>query len=165
MLSICICLTRSFTLTSLTTLWQVIYTILYVVPFYLSTTTRPSRALSRDAPSVIRARIASVSLSCAVCSAITLLILTSGGRATYGAGLHAMGWWPVGLWETATSVLLTAVLFLGPLYEALIVHGGWREWARLKPVYDLFGELTTWRNIVAVSFFFFSLLNPQPLLL
>ncbi|OAA57866.1 CaaX prenyl proteinase Rce1 [Niveomyces insectorum RCEF 264] len=42
----------------------VLYTVVYVAPFYLSPLTRPSATLSRDAPSVIRARIASVTLSC-----------------------------------------------------------------------------------------------------
>ncbi|KAK7746058.1 CAAX prenyl protease [Diatrype stigma] len=131
----------------------VIYTFLYVAPFYLSRTTRPSRTLSRDAPSVIQARILSVSLTCTACSAITLLILTSSGvGATYGEGLHSMGWWPVGLPETARALLLTAALFSGPLYETLIVHEGWRDWVRLEPVYELFGEWTTWRNIVAGPF-------------
>lgn len=133
---------------------QVIYTFLYVAPFYLSRTTRPSRTLSRDAPSVIQARILSVSLTCTACSAITLLILTSSSSAvgaTYGEGLHSMGWWPVGWRETARALLLTAALFSGPLYETLIVHEGWRDWVRLEPVHELFGEWTTWRNIVAVS--------------
>ena len=128
-----------------------IYTCLYVLPFYLSPTTRPSRTLSRDAPTVIRARVASVSLTCAVCSAITLLILTSRARATYAEALHSMGWWPVGLSETARSLLLTAALFAGPLYESLVVHRGWRDWVRLEPVRELLREWTTWRNIVAVS--------------
>ncbi|KAI0399036.1 CaaX protease [Xylaria palmicola] len=130
----------------------VIYTLFYVVPFYLSATTRPSRTLSRDAPSVIRARIASVSLTCVVCSLITLVVLTSQGRATHGEALHSMGYWPLGLPETAKSLLLTAILFSGPLYESLLVDGGWREWMTLEPVSGLFGEWTRWRNIVAGPF-------------
>jgi prenyl protein peptidase len=62
-----------------------------------------------------------------------------------------MGYWPVGLVETAKTLLLTAILFVGPLYETFIVHGAWREWSGLQPVTDLFNEWTAWRNIVAVS--------------
>ncbi|KAI1497503.1 hypothetical protein F5X99DRAFT_361243 [Biscogniauxia marginata] len=127
----------------------VIYTFIYVVPFYLSSKTRPSRTLSRDAPSVIRARITSVSLTCIVCSIITLVILTSEGRASYGEALHSMGYWPVGLVETVKSLLLTAILFSGPLYETLVVDGAWRDWFSLQPVSQLFSEWTMWRNIVA----------------
>lgn len=138
---------------------QVLYTLTYVAPFYLSSKTRPSRTLSRDAPSVIRARIASVTLTCVVCTISTFLILTarhegSGAEPTTSArsALHSMGWWPVGLAEAGKTLLLTAVLFLGPLFEMLVVHGGWRDWLKLRPLYELFGEWTTWRNIVAVSY-------------
>lgn len=133
---------------------QVIYTAIYVVPFYLSPRTRPSQTLSRDAPSVIRARIASVSLSCVVCSVVTFVILTSQGRATNAEALHALGYWPVGLTETVKCLLLTAVLFAGPLYEYLVVDEGWRDWIALRPASKLFSEWITWRNIAAVSSLF-----------
>ncbi|KAI1375752.1 hypothetical protein F4677DRAFT_445916 [Hypoxylon crocopeplum] len=130
----------------------VIYTFIYVVPFYISPTTRPSPTLSRDAPSVIRARIASVSLACAVCSVITFVILTSQGRATTAEALHALGYWPLGLVETAKCLLLTAVLFAGPLYEYLVVDEGWRDWLASRPLSVLFSEWITWRNIIAGPF-------------
>ncbi|KAI1174176.1 CaaX protease [Nemania sp. FL0916] len=131
----------------------ILYTLLYVVPFYLSSTTRPSRTLSRDAPSVIRARVASVSLTCVVCSLITYAILTSssGGHAnaTPREALHSLGYWPLGIGEAAHAVLLTAILFAGPLYAALIVEGGWRRCLSLESVMEVFTEWTRWRNIVA----------------
>ncbi|KAI1412981.1 hypothetical protein F5Y13DRAFT_189782 [Hypoxylon sp. FL1857] len=130
----------------------VIYTLIYVVPFYLSPTTRPSPTLSRDAPSVIRARIASVSLTCVACSAITFVILTSQGQATAAETLHTLGYWPIGLVETGKCFLLTAVLFAGPLYEYLVVDEGWRDWLTLRPLSELFSEWTKWRNIVAGPF-------------
>jgi prenyl protein peptidase len=61
-----------------------------------------------------------------------------------------MGWWPVGVLDAVRSVLLTAILFAGPLYESLIVQGSWRDLVRLKPLFEL-REWTTWRNIVAVG--------------
>ncbi|KAI4868917.1 hypothetical protein F4820DRAFT_76378 [Hypoxylon rubiginosum] len=127
----------------------VIYTVIYVAPFYLSPRTRPSPTLTRDAPSVIRARIASVSLSCVVCSLITFLILTSSGRATTAEALHALGYWPIGLVETFKCLSLTAVLFAGPLYEYLVIDEGWRDWLALQPVSKVFNEWTRWRNIAA----------------
>jgi prenyl protein peptidase len=133
---------------------KVIYTLVYVLPFYLSSTTRPSRALSRDAPSVIRARITSVTLTCVICSVATFVILTSKGQATNADALHSMGYWPAGLVATAKTLLLTAILFAGPLYETLVVHGAWRDWLSLQPVTELFSEWTTWRNIIAVGFTF-----------
>ncbi|ERS97163.1 prenyl protein peptidase [Sporothrix schenckii 1099-18] len=144
----------------------VVYTIIYVAPFYLSSLTRPSPSLSRDAPSVIRARIASVSVSCAICSVVTFLLLTTNGKPGDGTrllnfdALHLMGVFPVGLVETWNALLLTAGLFVGPLFEYFVVERGWRAWAgrasadgstppRLfGPLYFL-GEWTDWRNLVA----------------
>jgi prenyl protein peptidase len=65
-----------------------------------------------------------------------------------------MGYWPLGLAETARSLLLTAVLFTGPLYETLVVDGEWKHWLSLRPVSDLFSDLMLWRNIVAVCLTF-----------
>jgi len=130
---------------------QVFYTLLYVVPFYLSARTRPSATLSRDAPSVIRARIASVTLTCALCSAATFYVLTSPGHASSQDAAHLMGYWPVGLVAAGSVLLLTALLFAGPLFEQLVVHSGWRACVKLEPVKELLGDWITWRNIVAVS--------------
>ncbi|EPE29698.1 hypothetical protein GLAREA_00858 [Glarea lozoyensis ATCC 20868] len=126
-----------------------VYTLIYVVPFYLSSTTRPSANLSRDAPSVIRGRIASVTTSCTICSIATFVILcTIVKDGTFGAAFHAMGWYPIGILETVKAVGLTAVLFLGPLFEAGIVQGGWRDWIRLRGLSMLSGWMG-YRNIVA----------------
>lgn len=123
--------------------------------------------MSRDAPSVIRARIASVTLSCAICSVVTFLLLTTNGKPEDGTrllnfdALHLMGYFPVGLAETWNALLLTAGLFLGPLFEYFIVERGWRAWAGLDsadggsmrprlfgPLYQL-AEWADWRNLVA----------------
>ncbi|CAK7565084.1 MAG: CAAX prenyl protease [Sporothrix epigloea] len=141
------------------------YTIIYVAPFYLSSLTRPSATLSRDAPSVIRARITSVSLSCLICSVVTFLLLTSHGkeadptRSLNRDAIHMMGYFPVGLAEMVNSLLLTAGLFLGPLFEHLVVERGWRAWAGLPtpdmprarvlgPLFEL-EDWVNWRNYVA----------------
>ncbi|KAI8635017.1 CaaX protease [Xylariaceae sp. FL1651] len=74
------------------------------------------------------------------------------GRATNGEALHSMGYWPVGLAETGRSLLLTAILFSGPLFETLVVEGGWRHLFSLQSMSGLFGEWIVWRNIVAGPF-------------
>lgn len=122
-----------------------------MIPFYLSPKTRPSPTLSRDAPPVIRARIASVTLTCAAASLTTLAVLTRAGGHSLGAALHALGYWPLGLAEALTALALTALLFLGPLFESLVAEGGWRDWATLEPVKVVLREITAWRNIVAVG--------------
>ncbi|KAJ0116549.1 bi-domain-containing protein [Diaporthe amygdali] len=135
--------------TSTAVLLLVLYTLLYVIPFYLSPKTRPSPTLSRDAPSVIRARITSVTITCAVTSLTTFAVLTRVGGYDAGGALHALGYWPVGLAEALKALLLTATLFLGPLFEALVVEDGWRDWVALEPVKEVLREMTAWRNIVA----------------
>ncbi|KAF3770299.1 Abi-domain-containing protein, partial [Cryphonectria parasitica EP155] len=126
----------------------VLYTLLYVIPFYLSPRTRPSARLSRDAPSVIRARITAVSLTCALTSLCTLGVLVVTGKYENAQALHAMGYWPVGVVESFRALLLTALLFAGPLFEALVVEGGWRSWVTLEPMKMVLEEWTAWRNYV-----------------
>lgn len=134
---------------------QVLLTLLYVVPFYLSPTTRPSPSLSRDAPSVIRARIRAVTGSCIVSSVLVLWLIVEGDNSSLGAGVRLLGWWPVGLLETLRSLLLTAILFLGPLFERGIVEGEWKFWFRRSSLSECLGGWIGWRNYVAVSTSFF----------
>lgn len=124
-----------------------------MAPFYLSPRTRPSARLSRDAPSVIRARITAVSLTCAVASLATLAVLVTKGGYENREAFHSMGYWPIGVMESLRALLLTATLFLGPLFETLVVEGYWRECLAGEPLKEVFGDWNTWRNIVAVSLF------------
>ncbi|KAK3692756.1 hypothetical protein B0T22DRAFT_24839 [Podospora appendiculata] len=126
-----------------------LYALVYFVPFYFSRTARPSPTLSRDAPSVIRARIGSVTVSCAVCCAATYLVLAQTASASVPEVLHLMGVWPPALVDGARALLLTALLFLGPLYSYLVVDDGWRSWLALEPLRELWEEWTFWRNYVA----------------
>lgn len=131
-----------------------------MVPFYLSPTTRPSPSLSRDAPSVIRARIRVVMGSCIVSSVLVLWLIVEEDNSSLGAGVRLLGWWPVGLLETLRSLLLTAILFLGPLFERGIVEGEWKFWFRRSSLSECLGGWIGWRNYVAVSTSFFFLSVP-----
>ncbi|KAK0623451.1 hypothetical protein B0T14DRAFT_564807 [Immersiella caudata] len=126
----------------------VLYALLYFLPFYASSTTRPSPTLSRDAPSVIRARIRSVTISCFFCLAATAIILTNTAGVSPSTILHLTGIWPLALLDTLRVLSLTALLFLGPLFHYFIVDSGWQDWLRLTPFHELHAEWTTWRNIV-----------------
>lgn len=125
-----------------------------MVPFYLSPTTRPSPTLSRDAPSVIRARIRTVTGSCIVSSVLVLWLIVEEDNSSLGAGFRLLGWWPVGLLETLRSLFLTAILFLGPLFERGIVEGEWKYWFRRSKLSESLGGWIGWRNYVAVCTFF-----------
>ncbi|KFY20565.1 hypothetical protein V491_03617, partial [Pseudogymnoascus sp. VKM F-3775] len=128
----------------------VFYTFLYVAPFYLSSATRPSPTLSRNVPSVIKARIRSVTWTCTICTISTFLLLTYlSPSSTPLTTLHLMGYHPTGLLPSLKAILLTATLFLGPLFESAIVEGNWRSWIRLDGLTTLWTDLPTYRNLVA----------------
>jgi prenyl protein peptidase len=128
-----------------------LYTIIYVAPFYVSHETRPSPRLFRDSPTVIQGRIVTVTMSCIICSVTTFVLLAAGERRGPLPALHTMGYYPLGLAETAKCLTLTALLFLGPLFEGGVVEGGWRRWVRLRGVGTVLRSWTGYRNYVAVS--------------
>ncbi|OIW33329.1 hypothetical protein CONLIGDRAFT_711245 [Coniochaeta ligniaria NRRL 30616] len=126
------------------------YAILYFLPFYLSATTRPSPNLSRDAPSVIRSRIRSVLLSCTICTLTTCLILTH-FRASSSDILHLTGLYPLALTSSLRALAVTALLFLGPLFNTLVAERSYTLWLSLppQPLAEIWSDWTTWRNLVA----------------
>ncbi|QDS76803.1 hypothetical protein FKW77_002530 [Venturia effusa] len=130
-------------------LLSVAFIVLYVLPFYLSKTTRPSPTLSRDAPSVIRARIRAVTCACIVNAAIAIFIIVQYAQANVYETLHLLGWWPVDPLDSMRTLLLCAILFAGPLFEEGIVEGSWRDWVRGKYVVETLSSWTGWRNLVA----------------
>ncbi|KAG7133582.1 CAAX prenyl protease 2 like protein [Verticillium longisporum] len=123
------------------------YTLAYVLPLYASSDTRPSPELLRDDPRVIRARIRSVLCSTAMCSFCTFIFLHR-NYALAMDPLHAMGYWPLGVTEAASSVLLTAILFSAPLFETLVLDGVWKDLVSTRAIIDVWQSWTTWRNIV-----------------
>ncbi|EER28999.1 hypothetical protein D8B26_000739 [Coccidioides posadasii str. Silveira] len=124
-------------------------TLLYVVPLYMSKASRPSPTLSRDAPSVIKYRVRAVMTACFICSLGTLYLIVSKGHTTYLEALRFLGWWPLGPLEIVKSLFLTAILFLGFLFERGIAEGQWRNWIRWQSLIEPLTEWAGWRNYVA----------------
>ncbi|KIV99924.1 hypothetical protein, variant 2 [Verruconis gallopava] len=60
-----------------------------------------------------------------------------------------LGWWPVNPVDVLRTTLLCAILFAGPLFEAAIVEGRWRDWLWGTHVVETFSSWTGWRNLVA----------------
>lgn len=120
-----------------------------MAPLYISRTTRPSPSLSRDAPSVIRARIRAVTLSCLGGTVAVLLLILNKSNASLGGALHYLGWWPISLGDIIRSLFLTAILFTGPLFERGIAEGEWRDWVRGRQVSETLRGWIGWRNFVA----------------
>jgi prenyl protein peptidase len=127
------------------------YALLYFLPFYLSASTRPSPTISRDSPSVIQSRIRSVLLTCALTLTTTSLILSRTGATPLDI-LHLTGLYPVSLPSSLRALSLTALLFLGPLFDTLVVQRSYTLFTSSfppQPLTELWTEWTAWRNIVA----------------
>ncbi|PYH49668.1 CAAX prenyl protease RCE1 [Aspergillus saccharolyticus JOP 1030-1] len=129
--------------------FSVLLTLLYVIPFYVNATTRPSPTLSRDAPSVIRARIRSVTLSCIVSTLIVAWLIIGKDDGSLTEALKLLGWWPVSFTDIFRSLILTAILFAGPLFERGIAEGEWREWVHGSRITASLRSWIGWRNYVA----------------
>lgn len=138
-------------LNHLVTFSQITYTILYVLPFYLSPTTRPSPTLSRDNPVVIRTRISCVVLSVLISSLTTIYVITICAGATLGEVLRFLGWYPISILEAVKVLFLTSLLFAGPLFESGIVESGWRDWIQGHSLQEILSSWIGFRNFVAVG--------------
>ncbi|CAO2648543.1 Nn.00g078100.m01.CDS01 [Neocucurbitaria sp. VM-36] len=123
------------------------YVFIYVIPFYLSSATRPSPTLTRDAPSSIRARTRAVTFSTLICSAVTVLVLYKHDVSATET-VKLLGLWPVSLFDTARSMLLVTILFAGPIFEHGVVDHGLKDWIRLGGVYETLSSWIGYRNFV-----------------
>lgn len=135
----------------LVTFSQITYTILYVLPFYLSPTTRPSPTLSRDDPVVIRTRISFVALSVLISSLTTIYVITICAGATLSEVLRFLGWYPISILEVVKVLFLTSLLFAGPLFESGFVESGWRDWIQGHSLQEILSSWIGFRNFVAVG--------------
>jgi hypothetical protein len=95
-----------------------------------------------------------VTVSCIICSVTTFVVLAAvdDGDAVSSPlkALHRLGYLPVGLVESGRALLLTAILFMGPLFGAGIVEGRWRGWIRLQGLDAVVSGWIGYRNMVAV---------------
>ena len=129
-------------------LCALLYTVFYVAPFYLSPTLRSSPLHSRDAPTVIRARVRAVGLTCIACTAISVYVLTIHGHATPQDVLHLLGIWPIRLIDLLKVLGLVMVLFSCTLYENVVVDAEWRDWGLGALKEGLFDSWVAYRNLI-----------------
>lgn len=87
-----------------------------------------------------------VTATSAISALAVLLLLLDKGNVSLPEALKLLGWWPIAISDVLSCLLLTALLFAGPLFEKWAV-GEWREEAE-----KLSGWIG-WRNYVAVSLF------------
>lgn len=132
---------------------SVLYTISYVGVLYISPLSRPHPNLPRDSPSVIRVRIRAVTLVTIVALAITssITFATTSNQSLFEV-LSFLGLSPTpsSVPDIFRSLLLTAILFTGPLVQRLCFDNG--LWDIKDDVTKMFYTWTGWRNYVAVCF-------------
>lgn len=121
-----------------------------MLPFYLSSATRPSPTLTRDAPSSIRARTRAVTFSTVTCTLITALYLHHHDISASQL-LHLFGVWPISIFDIVRGMLLVCILFAGPLFEKGIVDGDWKDWVKFKGLHETLSSWIGYRNFVVVS--------------
>lgn len=129
---------------------KIIYCLIYVLPLHASSATRAAAGRSRDAPGPIRARIRLASLSTFLCSLATFVILWNSSVSVKVSPWKLMGYWPLGVVEACKSLALTCLMFLGPLYECLLIEGSWRNVLSLHSLKQIWYDWAVWRNMVAV---------------
>lgn len=82
---------------------------------------------------------------------MTYLVVSEYGKNDFKATIALLGWYPINLVDIAQVILLVAILFAGPIFEAGIVEGGWRGWIKGEGAAEVLSSWTGWRNFVAVS--------------
>lgn len=92
-----------------------------------------------------------VSIACLISTLVVLAIATQKGNATVTEALKLLGVWPIGTLEILRSLLLTAILFAGPLFERGIAQGEWKAWLRGEGLVECLRSWIGFRNYVAVS--------------
>lgn len=134
--------------TSTAAILSVAFTLVYIIPLYLSSATRPSPTLTRDAPSSIRARVRAVTISSLLSLALTILILHGSGEVSPQGILHLLGVWPISILDIGKVLLLVMTLFAGPLFENGIVDGGLKHWIWFRGLHETLSSWIGYRNYV-----------------
>ena len=88
--------------------------------------------------------------STACCTILTVLLLHQFGGVLASDIPRFLGLWPVSPLDCARTILLVAVLFLGPLFEYGVVDGHWRDWIMGRELYQTLSSWIGYRNYVAV---------------
>lgn len=89
--------------------------------------------------------------SCVISTLAVFWLIIVKDNAAVPEALKLLGWWPVGFSEIIRSLVLTAILFTGPLFERGIAEGEWRDWVRGRRISETLRGWIGWRNYVAVS--------------
>lgn len=99
---------------------------------------------------MIKTRIRLVSLTCLACAPVSIAILRLRVGLPWPEVWRLLGWWPLSLADVLRPLLLTAILFAGPLYERAIAERGWMDWIQGSAVKEMLSSWVGWRNFIVV---------------
>lgn len=92
-----------------------------------------------------------MTLSCIVSTLAVLWLIVEKSNASLSEALKLLGWWPVHISDVAQALILTAILFVGPLFERGVAEGEWRDWIRGSKISETLRGWIGWRNYIAVG--------------
>ena len=144
-----------------------VYSLLYVGVIYLSPTTRPRPGLNRNYPPVIQARVRGAIVVTMVCTLATSALVFFKTRNGWWDTLSSMGLAhiaPRTVLDILRVLLLTAILFVGPLGERLVLRVVTGEDADDDVVLSGRLDWIRWRNYVAVRLSIYNPIQTPPLL-
>jgi prenyl protein peptidase len=90
-----------------------------------------------------------VTFSTIVCSILTVYVLHE-HDVSVSEIFRLLGLWPVSLVDTARTMLLVIILFAGPIFEHGVVDGAWRDWIKLRGLYESLSSWIGYRNFIVV---------------
>lgn len=85
-------------------------------------------------------------MSCVASTVVAVYILVHYGHASTTDVLRLLGIWPVRIFDILKAVGLVAVLFVGPLYEHIIIEAGWRDFTWSGFTGTFYDSWTGYRN-------------------
>ncbi|KAK9376112.1 uncharacterized protein V1513DRAFT_396917 [Lipomyces chichibuensis] len=105
-----------------------VLTLLYVGVLYIHPRSRPSATVSRNDDDVIKTRVTAIMLSSVLSGALTAWILSNDCSISREHALKSLRIWPIPpVMELFRSgLLITGILFIGPLVEKVVFSRGWK---------------------------------------
>lgn len=88
-------------------------------------------------------------MACIIASLSVAYLLIVPGKATPASAAHALGWWPIDLSDLLKTLGLTCILFLGPLFELLVVERQLIPILRGRLILSTLSSWQGYRNYVA----------------
>lgn len=80
---------------------------------------------------------------------LTAYVLSTRAFEGYATILHNLGLFPIGWVAIIQTLLLTTLLFAGPLFEKGVIEGGWKRWIKGSDLHETLSSWIGWRNFVA----------------